>query len=85
MGFDSHSDDVFWLNTYGLSEFDAIKQVVIQNQFDDFLLKLLQDEAHANKVLELDNVLFIALKVLKTDDNTLNSEQMVFIVSANML
>lgn len=85
LSFDSHSDEVFWLNTYALSEFDAIKQVVIQNQFDDFLLKLLQDEAHANKVLELDNVLFIALKVLKTDDNTLNSEQMVFIVSANML
>ncbi len=85
LSFESHSDEVFWLNTYGLSELDAIKQVVIQNQFDDFLLKLLQDKEHANKVLELDNVLFVALKVLKTEDKNLNSEQIIFIVSSNML
>ncbi len=83
--FDSRSDEVFWLNTYGLSELDEIKQLIIQNQFDDFLIKLLQDKEHANKVLELDNVLFIALKVLKTDDNNLNSEQIIFIVSSNLL
>ena len=85
LSFNLESDKVFWLNTYGLSEFDGIKQVVIQNQFDDFLLKLLQDKEHTNKVLELDNVLFIALKVLKTDDKNLNSEQIIFIVSANLL
>lgn len=83
--FASYSDEVFWLNTYGLSEFDAIKQVVIQNQFDDFLIKLLQDQEHANKVLELDNVLFIALKVLETEDRSLKSEQIIFIISSNML
>lgn len=85
LSFEPQDDKVFWLNTYGLNEFDAIKQVVIQNQFDDFLIKLLQDQEHANKVIELDNVLFIALKVLKTDDNTLNNEQMIFIVSSNLL
>ncbi len=85
LNFNAHNEEVFWLNTYGLSEFDAIKQVVIQNQFDDFLLKLLQEKEHATKVLELDNVLFIALKVLKTEDKNLNSEQIIFIVSSNML
>ena len=32
--FDAHNDEVFWLNTYGLNEFDTIKQVVIQTQFE---------------------------------------------------
>ncbi len=85
LNFEIQSDEVFWLNTYGLSELDEMKQVVLQNQFDDFLIKLLQDDDHANKVIELDNVLFIALKVLKTDDKNLDSEQLIFVVSANML
>lgn len=85
LSFEPHGDEVFWLNTYGLSELDEMRQVVIQNHFDDFLIKLLQDQEHANKVIELDNVLFIALKVLKTDDNNLDNEQLIFIISSNML
>lgn len=85
LSFELHGDEVFWLNTYGLSELDEMRQVVIQNHFDDFLIKLLQDQEHANKVIELDNVLFIALKVLKTDDNNLDNEQLIFIISSNML
>ncbi|MGE6482184.1 CorA family divalent cation transporter [Psychrobacter namhaensis] len=85
LNFKPHGDEVFWLNTYGLSELNEMKQVVIQNQFDDFLIKLLQDDEHANKVIELDNVLFIALKVLKTDDKNLDNEQLIFVVSSNML
>ena len=85
LNFKPHGDEVFWLNTYGLSELNEMKQVVIQNQFDDFLIKLLQDDEHANKVSELDNVLFIALKVLKTDDKNLDNKQLIFVVSSNML
>lgn len=83
--FEPHDDKVFWLNTYGLDETDEMKQVIIQNQFDDFLIKLLQDTEHASKVIELDNVLFIALKVLETKNSNIISEQMIFVVSANML
>ncbi|WP_198336783.1 hypothetical protein [Psychrobacter celer] len=85
LNFEPHGDEVFWLNTYGLRELDEMEQVVIQNQFDDFLIKLLQDDEHANKVIELDNVLFIALKVLKTDDKNLDNKQLIFVVSSNML
>ncbi|WP_440453206.1 CorA family divalent cation transporter [Psychrobacter sp. ASPA161_9] len=85
LNFETQGDEVFWLNTYGLSELDEMRQIVIQNQFDDFLIKLLQDDDHANKVIELDNVLFIALKVLKTDDKNLDNEQLIFVVSSNML
>ena len=85
LNFETQGDEVFWLNTYGLSELDEMRQIVIQNQFDDFLIKLLQDDDHANKVIELDNVLFIALKVLRTDDKNLDNEQLIFVVSSNML
>ncbi len=83
--FDPQSDKVYWLNTYGLNEFEAMRQIIDQNDFDDFLIKLFKDSGHANKVIELDNVLFIALQVLKTDEKNLSSEQMIFVVSANVL
>lgn len=83
--FSGYSNEKCWLNTYGLSFTEDFAKLVEQNQFDDFLLKLLQDDNHANKVLELENVLFIALKVLKTDCNDLNQEQMLFVVAPNAL
>ena len=90
LDFKQKSDDVFWLNTYGLNtdwlnNIETFKQVIHQNQWDDFLFNLLQDQDHTNKVIELDNVLFIALKVLKSDDEEFNHEQMIFMVTANML
>ncbi|WP_158839228.1 CorA family divalent cation transporter [Polaribacter sp. L3A8] len=74
-----------WLNTYGIKFHDAYKQVIVQNKLDDFLIKLLSDEEHPNKVILLDNLLFITTRVLITTSNKLDSEQMVFIVSADFL
>lgn len=74
-----------WLNTYGIGYLDSFKTVVNQNKLDDFLLKLLSDTEHPNKVIMLDNLLFITTRVLKTDCNKLESEQMLFIVSSNFL
>ncbi|WP_296405669.1 CorA family divalent cation transporter [Psychrobacter sp.] len=83
--FNNCTKEVYWLNTYGLNHIDDMKQVVLQNQFDDFLIKLFHETNHANKVIELDNVLFIAVKVLKSDEFSLSSEQMIFVMSSNML
>lgn len=74
-----------WLNTYGLEFKNVFKDVILNNNLDDFLIKLLMDEEHSNKVILLDDLVFISSKILKTESNTLDSEQMFFIVSSSYL
>jgi magnesium transporter len=74
-----------WLNTYGIENHSEFKKVIRNNQLDDFLIKLLLDEEHPNKVIELDNLLFIAIRVLKTENSVLDSEQMIFIASTDFI
>ena len=74
-----------WLNTYGLQFQNTYKQIVNQNELDDFLIKLLSDIEHPNKVILLENLLFVTIRVLKTESHKLDSEQMIFIVSTDFL
>ena len=74
-----------WLNTYGIQFHNAFKEVINQNKLDDFLIKLLNDKDHPNKVIILDDLLFITTRVLITDSQKLDSEQMIFVVSKNFL
>jgi magnesium transporter len=74
-----------WINTYGIHYENEYKKVVNQNNLDDFLIKLLSDIDHPNKVIILENILFLTTRVLITDDNKLDSEQMIFIVSPDFL
>ncbi|WP_298767153.1 CorA family divalent cation transporter [uncultured Polaribacter sp.] len=74
-----------WINTYGNSYETIFKKIVSQNTLDDFLLKLFNDKEHQNKVILLDDVVFISTKILVTTDKTLNYEQMIFLVSSSYL
>lgn len=70
-----------WVNTYGIEHQDQLRQIIIQNNLDDFLLKLIKDDEQSNKVIELEELLFVSIRVLKTENDSLDSEQMFFIVS----
>lgn len=83
--FSADSNGTKWINTYGLEYQEDFKSVIIQNNLDDFLIKLLMEEEHATKVILLEDLLFVTIKVLKTDDSYLDSEQMIFIVSPHFL
>jgi len=74
-----------WINTYGMDYIDDFKEVILENKLDDFLIKLLMEEEHATKVIILDNLLFVTIKVLKTEGIRLDTEQMFFIVSPHFL
>ena len=80
-----NSDEIKWLNTYGLHFKNECKMVVQNSNLDDFLLKLLSDDEHPNKVILLDNLIFLTIRVLKTDEKKLNSEQMLFMISSHFL
>lgn len=78
-------DSIQWLNTYGIGFQPEFKQVILQNKLDDFLLKLFVDLAHPNKVIPLSQVLFISIKVLKTESKRLGQEQMIFLFSPGFI
>jgi len=78
-------DEIKWLNTYGLHFKNECKAVVQNSNLDDFLLKLLNDDEHPNKVILLDNLIFLTIRVLKTDQKQLSSEQMLFMISTHFL
>lgn len=76
---------VKWLNTYGVNYISDFKEVVDNNGLDDFLIKLLSSNEHSNKVIELDDSLFIAIKILKQEANTFKTHQMFFVLSTSFL
>lgn len=78
-------EEIKWLNTYGLLFKDECKMVIQNSNLDDFLLKLLSDDEHPNKVILLDNLIFLTIRVLKTDQKKLSSEQMIFMISTHFL
>tara|TARA_R110002126_G_scaffold77796_2_gene193909 strand:+ start:10737 stop:11717 length:981 start_codon:yes stop_codon:yes gene_type:complete len=74
-----------WVNTYGSKYTEIFKTIVNNNKLDDFLMKLFMDDEHSNKVILLDDLVFISTRVLITQSDTLDSEQMLFIVSSGYL
>ncbi|QOD60334.1 magnesium and cobalt transport protein CorA [Polaribacter haliotis] len=83
--FTKNDDNTQWLNTYGIKYQESFKKVIHQNKLDDFLIKLLSDEEHPNKVILLDGLLFVTTRVLITQSSKFESEQMIFIVSPDYL
>jgi len=74
-----------WLNTYGLNFREIFRKIISNNKLDDFLIKLFMDEEHSNKVILLDDLVFISTRILKTEHRALDSEQMFFIISSGFL
>ncbi|MFK7755414.1 MAG: CorA family divalent cation transporter [Flavobacteriales bacterium] len=80
-----NKEAVEWVNTYGLGHTAEMKQVISQNGLDDFLIKLIVDQHKTNKLIVLEDVIFLSARVLKTENKDLESEHMYFIMSTNFL
>ncbi len=76
---------VTWVNTYGLDYMDEFRQMVNGNELDDFLLRLLLNQKLGNKVIHLEEQLFVAARILKTEHDSLESEQMYFVVAKDFI
>ncbi|SDR71668.1 magnesium transporter [Polaribacter sp. KT25b] len=74
-----------WINTYGFDFHNEFKTVILENNLDDFLIKLLMENEHDTKVILLENLLFVTINVLKTEGKHLDQEKMIFIVAPNFL
>ncbi len=79
--FKDYPDEVMWLNDYGLQHAD-ISSTILPNGLDEFLLHLMTEVNHRNKVIELDACFFFSLKApALTPDAHLVFEQLFFVVS----
>ena len=76
---------ITWINTYGLNYMDEFRTMVENNELDDFLLRLLLNQNLGNKVIELEEQLFIAVRILKTENHNLESEQMFFVAGMDFI
>jgi len=75
---------VRWMNTFGNTYFEDFNKVIVQNNLDDFLNKLILED-NSNKVIELDNLLFVSIRILKTQGKSLDSEEMYFILNTHFI
>ena len=80
-----HSGKTHWLNTYGIDSAEVIRKFLQDNNLDEFIYKLILDKEHTTKVLILDEVVFVAIHVLKTENPQFESEQMFFVVDPSFL
>ncbi len=81
----SKGESIKWLNTYGINHQEEFQSIIQNNKFDDFLKNLMKDEDLPNKVIELKNLLFIAIRVLKPGKVEFESEQMMFVFSLDFI
>src|SRR5690606_41534927 len=65
-----------WINTYGMGHLKEVRKLILDNGMDDFLLRLLQNQGMGNKVIELEDQIVVAAKIIKTEARDLGSEQM---------
>lgn len=73
-----------WFNTYGSVKQEDLKEIINKNNLDDFLIKLLAGK-YTNKVIELDNILFVSIEVFREDNYESNTEKIAFILNTNFI
>jgi len=81
--FKDDDSSIQWFNVYGLKYHQSVKEIINQNNLDEFLVNLIIDEDQRNKVIELDNCIFLSFKTLHYSKSSFHSEQMMFISSPN--
>ncbi len=76
---------ISWLNIYGFQHTDAVRKIISLNNMDEFLVNLIQENNHRNKVIELNDCFFLTLKspYYSTEDRETRFEQMIFVVGQN--
>lgn len=79
------SDHKVWLHSKTSEDKKGIKEIITDNNLDDFLLTLTTNEMTSNKVIELDNLLFVSIHILSIEKNLLVTDPLIFIVSPNFL
>jgi len=79
----NNGSSIQWLNVYGLKYQEITQKIIQQNNLDEFLMNLIIDDDHRNKVIELNDCIFLTFKTLHYINSSFHFEQMMFIASSN--
>lgn len=74
-----------WLHSYSIDDKESIRAIITDNALDDFINKLISNEIETNKVIDLEDVLFISLHILSAEKKPLKSKPLIFIVAPNFV
>lgn len=74
-----------WLRSYTVEDKDTIKAIITDNNLDSFLNILISNELETNKVIELDDVLFISLHIVSAKEKPLKTKPIIFIFTPSFV
>lgn len=80
----SYDGHIKWFNSYGKVSKETLKKIITNNEINDFLSILYFDE-YSNKVISLDENLFVGIKVFRVDDGVYSTEKMAFVLGENFI
>lgn len=78
-------DHNVWMHSYSMEDTENIRAIIADNGLDDFINKLISNEIETNKVIDLEDVLFISLHILSTESKPLKTKPLIFIVAPNFV
>ncbi len=81
---DDENHNVKWFNTYGKLDRSLIRKIIHNNNLDDFLSVLLFDNYY-NKVIAINDGLFVSIEVFREDRGIYFTEKMAFILGKNYI
>lgn len=74
-----------WLRSYTVEDKESIKAIIADNNLDNFLNVLISNELETNKVIELDNVIFISLHILSAKGKPIKTNPLIFIMTPSFV
>lgn len=80
-----NNEHITWLNTYGLSYSKEFTKIIYANKLDEFLQLLIKENKHRNKVIELEETMFLAINTIHLNSKEISTEQMMFVLGENFV
>lgn len=80
-----NNEHITWLNTYGLSYSKEFTKIIHANKLDEFLQLLIKENKHRNKVIELEETMFLAINTIHLNSKEISTEQMMFVLGENFV
>jgi magnesium transporter len=80
-----NNEHITWLNTYGLSYSKEFTKIIHANKLDEFLQLLIKENKHRNKVIVLEETMFLAINTIHLNSKEISTEQMMFVLGENFV
>lgn len=74
-----------WLRSHTVEDKESIKAIISDNGLDPFLNVLINNKLETNKVIDLEDVLFISLHILSEKGKSFKTKPLIFILTPDFV